>query len=60
MEVQIDMCIRWQSVPSDFKNYKAMNIQVHVAKKGAVMQAIGVEHIDLRCLDNIMWGIQWC
>ena len=28
------------SVPSDFKNYNAMNIQVHVAKKGAVMQAI--------------------
>ena len=41
------------SVPSDFKNFKAMNIQVHVAKKGAVMQAEGVGDIDLLCVDNM-------
>ena len=41
------------SVPSDFKNYKSMNIPVHVAKKGAVMQAIGVGDIDLHSVDNM-------
>jgi hypothetical protein len=41
------------SVPSDFKNYKSITISVHVAKKGAVMQAIGVGDIDLHCVDNM-------
>jgi hypothetical protein len=41
------------SVPSDFKNYKSITIPVHIAKKGAVMQAIGVGDIDLHCVDNM-------
>ena len=47
------MCNIVYSIPSDFKNYKSMTIPVHVTKKGAVMQAIGVGFSDLICVDNI-------
>ena len=40
-------------VPSDFKNFTSVPTTVHVAKKGAVMQAIGTGDIDLHCVDNM-------
>jgi hypothetical protein len=40
-------------IPSHFKNFKSIAISVHVAKKGAVMQAIGVGDVDLHCVDNM-------
>ena len=40
-------------VPSDFKNFTSVPITVHVAKKGAVMQAIGTGDIDLHSVDNM-------
>ncbi len=40
-------------IPSHFKNFKSIAILVHVAKKGAAMQAIGVGDVDLHCVDNM-------
>jgi hypothetical protein len=41
------------SNPSEFKNFRSVNIPVNIAKKGAVMQAIGVGDCDLHCVDNM-------
>ncbi len=45
-------------VQSDFKHYKSMTIPVYVAKKGAVMQAIGVGDIDF--IVSIIWATHVC
>ena len=41
------------STPTEFKNFRSVNIPVNIAKKGAVMQAIGVGDCDLHCVDNM-------
>ena len=41
------------SNPTEFKNFRSVNITVNIAKKGTVMQATGVGDCDLHCVDNM-------